>query len=104
MTALRIVAACRGRTMSQPTIVKTVMSLVYPQVERPTLVYLGTASYDKEAPYQIQTSGYHMACDVILLNVSEAMESIPSTAQMQQTIELTQIILVSGGYTRYAIH
>ena len=80
MTALRIVAAGRGRTMSQPTIVKTVMSFVYPQVERPTLLYLGTASYDKEAPYQIQTSGYHMACDVISLNVSKPMESIPSTA------------------------
>ena len=90
--------------MSQPKIVETVMSLVKPQVERPILVYLGTASYDKEEHCQVQTSGYHTACDVISLNVSEAMESIPSKAQIQETIESAQIILVSGGNTRYAIH
>ena len=104
MTALRIVAVNRGRTMNQPAIVKTVISLVYPQVKRPTLVYLGSASYDKEAPYQVQTTGYHTACDVISLNVSKAMKSIPSTTRMQQTIASAHIILVSGGNTRYAIH
>jgi dipeptidase E len=107
MPALRIVAAGRGRTMSHPNIVEAVMSLVVSGPanadHKPKLVYLGTATYDKKDPFDAQTVGYTSICEVISLDVSEATEIIPSRAEIQQTIDSAQIILVSGGNTLYAV-
>jgi dipeptidase E len=109
MPALRIVAAGRGRTMSHPKIVEAVMNLVVsgPRPanadQKPKLVYLGTATYDREEPFDAQTVGYASLCEVMRLDVSEATEFIPARAEIQQTIDSAQIILVSGGNTLYAV-
>lgn len=91
--------------MSHPKIVQTVLNLVTPTtVETPKLIYLGTASYDKEESFAIQTDGYQSTCNVISLKVSEAMDSIPSTAEIQESLGSAHIILVSGGNTLYAVN
>ena len=71
------------------------------------LVYLGTATYDKEEPFQLQTEAYQKMgnCRVINLQVSEAMDSsqIPTKEELRSTLLSAHVILVSGGNTLYAI-
>jgi dipeptidase E len=88
--------------MSHPRIVETVVKMT--GICRPKLVYLGTATYDKDEPYHIQTDGYSHQCQVIKLDVSEAVERIPSTAEIQETLESANIVMVGGGNTLYAMN
>lgn len=106
MTSLRIVAAGRGRTMSVPKIVDTVLQLVG-QKSTVNIVYLGTATYDKQEPYLVQTEGYRSLsqCQVVKLDVSEAaQEPMPSIEAIQATLEAAHVVLVSGGNTLYAMN
>ena len=101
---LRIVAAGRGRTMCLPPVVQAVKDLLPTSnniLEQPTLVYLGTATYDKDEPFSVQTHAYDSWCRVIKLNVSEPTE--PDLEHVRQTIASSHAILVSGGNTKYAI-
>jgi dipeptidase E len=108
---MRIVAAGRGRTMSLPKVVDTVMSLVVSddgdtkeQKQQPRLVYLGTATFDKEDAMEAQVNGYRGKCDVSALKVSEATEKTPTTDELRSTLESADIIMVSGGNTLYAVN
>lgn len=92
--------------MSLPKIVDSVLSLAN-QSSTVKIVYLGTATYDKEEPYLFQTQGYRQlsTCQVIKLDVSEAaQEPIPSIEEIQSTLEAAHVVLVSGGNTLYAMN
>jgi dipeptidase E len=71
------------------------------------LVYLGTATYDKEEPFQLQTQAYQSLdnCLVINLKVSDAIDAsqIPTTEELRSILLSAHVILVSGGNTLYAI-
>ena len=109
-----IVAAGRGRSMCLDKIQSTVLSLLplsVKQQQKPKLVYLGTATYDKDEPFQQQTHAYQESCQVIRLNVSEAPDNnsnacstIPSDDEIRSTIASAHIVLVSGGNTLYAVN
>jgi peptidase E len=114
---LRLVAAGKGKTMSCPAVVQTVLDLIvysspeddehddfYHHNERPRLVYLGTASYDDDARMEPQIEGYREYCEIIPLRVSEAMTSTPSLDEIATTLESAHIILASGGNTLYAVN
>lgn len=103
-SSLRIVAAGRGRTMSLPKIVNSVLQLAN-QTSTVNVVYLGTASYDKQEPYLVQTEGYRQLsqCQVVKLDVSEASVT-PSMEEIQRTLESAHVVLVSGGNTLYAMN
>lgn len=91
--------------MSLPKIVDTVLRLANPQKSRVNIVYLGTATYDKEEPYLVQTEGYRQLsqCQVIKLDVSEAApQPLPSLQEIQSTLQAAHVVLVSGGNTLYA--
>lgn len=102
---LKLVAAGRGRSMSLPSIAEAVLSLISATTTI-NVVYLGTATYDKDEAFQIQTEAYRKLpnCQVIQLNVSEAVDNIPSEQEIQDTILSAHAIMVSGGNTLYAIN
>ena len=92
--------------MSLPKIVDSVLNLA-DQSSTIKIVYLGTATYDKEEPYLLQTAGYRRLsqCEVIKLDVSEAAESpLPSLKEIQNTLEAAHVVMVSGGNTLYAMN
>jgi dipeptidase E len=105
MKYVRIVAAGRGRSMSLPKIVDSVLKLAN-QSSTVKIVYLGTATYDKEEPYLLQTEGYRRLsqCEVVKLDVSEACETLPSAEEIQKMLETAHVVLVSGGNTLYAMN
>lgn len=106
---LRIVAAGRGKSISLPPIVDAVMKLVAvtEKTERKVrLVYLGTASYDRDEPFITQTEGFRKVpnLDIIKLDVSEVVETLPIESQLRETILSANILLVSGGNTLYTMN
>eukprot|EP00008_Paramoeba_atlantica_P009973 CAMPEP_0201480066 /NCGR_PEP_ID=MMETSP0151_2-20130828/4644_1 /ASSEMBLY_ACC=CAM_ASM_000257 /TAXON_ID=200890 /ORGANISM="Paramoeba atlantica, Strain 621/1 / CCAP 1560/9" /LENGTH=317 /DNA_ID=CAMNT_0047861817 /DNA_START=85 /DNA_END=1038 /DNA_ORIENTATION=- len=67
----------------------------------PHVVYIGTATYDLQAPRLRQTAFFSQAgCKVTSLDVAIHK---PPTNEMKQQIEEAEIIVVSGGNTLYAI-
>jgi dipeptidase E len=103
---LRIVAAGRGRSMCLPPILDAVLALIPSKESEFRLVYLGTATYDKDEPFQAQTSAYQQLpnCRVIKLDVSEAVDTILTESELRSTILSADVIMVSGGNTQYAIN
>jgi len=92
--------------MSLPKIVDSVLRLVG-QASPVRIVYLGTATYDKEEPYLVQTEGYRRLsqCHVVKLDVSEAAQApLPSMEEIQSTLEAAHVVIVSGGNTLYAMN
>ncbi|GAX21135.1 hypothetical protein FisN_1Lh189 [Fistulifera solaris] len=103
---LKIVAAGRGRSISLPSIAEAVLSLISATTTSINFVYLGTATYDKEEAFLIQTEAYRKLrnCQVMKLDVSEAVDNIPSEQEIRDTILSAHAILVSGGNTLYAVN
>lgn len=105
---LRMVAAGRGRTMCEPRVLQAVLTMLpgIPSDKTIELVYLGTATYDKDEPFVMQTHAYSALpnCNVTKLNVSEAVETVPNKAEIQATLDAANIIMVSGGNTLYAMN
>lgn len=102
---LKLVAAGRGRSMSLPSIAEAVLNLISTTTTI-KLVYLGTATYDKDEPFQIQTAAYRDLPNfqVIKLDVSEAVDQIPSEDEIRDTLLSAHAIMVSGGNTLYAVN
>lgn len=104
---LRIVAAGRGRSMNMPPIMNAVLDLV-PRKQQSdiNMVYLGTASYDKSDVFHAQTSEYQKIanCRLTKLDVSEAVEQIPSEYVIRSMLLSADVIMVSGGNTLYAMN
>jgi len=76
--------------MSLKPIVETVIDLVPQKVREKEirLVYLGTATYDKDDAFQTQTKGYSELpnCRITKLDVSEAVNEIPTESEIRKTI------------------
>eukprot|EP00759_Apiculatamorpha_spiralis_P059098 PhF_6_TR9695/c0_g1_i1/m.14919 len=69
----------------------------------PTVVYLGTATYDLPGPRSRQTSLLQAkGCTVIPLDVAYP-KTTPPLNHIQSTMEGADIIIVSGGNTLYAL-
>jgi peptidase E len=103
---LRIVAAGRGRSMCLDPIVKAVLDLTDSIEEKEIrLVYLGTATYDKNDAFEAQTHAYSRLsnCKVIKLEVSEAAQKNLSHDEIRDVIDSAHVIMVSGGNTLYAV-
>lgn len=112
---LRLVVAGRGRmTMSQPVLVDTIVKVARnyrkaddadaaagggaPELK---LVYIGTASYDREESFENQTEGYSKFCKVIKLELGELGTEAP--CDFLPVLESADIIMVSFGNTLYAM-
>ena len=60
-------------------------------VKKPTLVYLGTATYDADEPFHSQTDGFaEDGVRLIKLDVSD-IDNTPSTASISSTISSADI-------------
>lgn len=115
MDKIRIVAAgSGGQAMSIPKMTDEMMklataSLTTRQEDTVEVVYLGTATYDKEKPFEKQTEHFRSRpdCNVFKLDVSEAAvnnaQQPPSKNEIWKTLERAHVVLVSGGNTLYAI-
>lgn len=95
----KIYAAGSGLDMfSQPDTVKEVIELS--GVQRPRVLYLGTATYDNPAAQQKQTQGFSdLGCIVEALAVSWVT---PTPDALAQAFAHADIVLVSGGNTLFA--
>jgi dipeptidase E len=102
----KIVGAGKGMSLALPVIYDKVISLSSKSSSPSDLnvVYLGTASYDREDRFLEQTKGFKAAgCKIYKLNVSED-DSTPSIFKLRQIIvDWADIIVVSGGNTLYAL-
>lgn len=88
-------------------IVDALVSLV-PQKARESevrMLYLGTASYDKVEAFHAQTHVYQQMKNFVVtkLDVSEAVDKIPSEEEIREAIMSAHIIMASGGNTLYAV-
>jgi peptidase E len=97
----KIVACGRGRVTQLPPIRKEVIALT--GKKHPSVLYLGTATYDEESAFTLQTQGFaDEGCKVSQLKITELTE-IPSKNEIESTILGSDIILVSGGNTLFAM-
>lgn len=106
MLVPKIVGAGKGMSLSLPVIYNKVISLT-PKSCSPSdlnVVYIGTASYDRQDRFEEQTKGFKAAgCKIFKLNVSED-ENLPSRSKLRKIIvDWADIIVVSGGNTLYAL-
>ena len=91
--------------LSDPTFAKEILQLV-PAATRnqgrsPTVLYLGTATYDLPAPKARQTDQLKaLGCTIVSLDVSAAS---PTQTTLRTAIEDADIILASGGNTLHAV-
>lgn len=106
---MKIVCTGRGASLSNiPRIMAQVFELA--KTKTPTIVYLGTPSYDKESIFDIQTKGFKDAgCNIIRLDLSEVPNGkspkvYPSYDEIEAQMSAADVIHVSGGNTLYAIH
>jgi len=110
----KIVAAGKGKSVSMPAIRDKIISLT--KKESPTILYLGTASFDKTEPYLAQTKGFREAgCRILRVNVSQTTQSTTSNQQqplckrkrttqyLKDQFDQADAILASGGDTSHAL-
>lgn len=101
-----VVAAGRGKSMALGPIAEKVIELT--EKRRPTILYLGTASYDREAPFLAQTKGLrNQGCKILKLDLSRkpkaGLSRLPSQADIIEAFQKADALLTSGGNTRYAV-
>ncbi len=96
----RIVAAGSGREgLGEPQIRDAIMELSQKAV--PSVLYLGTATYDVAAPEAEQTAKFVEAgCSVTAL---ELASRTPAYEAMQDRFEQADVIIASGGNTLFAV-
>lgn len=96
----KIYAAGSGLDMlSQPDTVKEIIALS--GKPKPSVLYLGTATYDDPSPQKQQTDAFIAAgCSVAALNVAWLNMS---EDEMRPMFQATDIVLVSGGNTLFAV-
>lgn len=96
----RIVAAGAGRDgLGQPEICDAILGLA--AVERPSVLCIGTATYDLPEPRDAQTARLRrLGCAVEDLSVAS---DAPSHESMSERTKRADIILASGGNTLFAV-
>jgi dipeptidase E len=107
---VQIVCTGKGAAMALPKILAQVQA--FAQTKTPSVLYLGTPSYDREDIFNIQTMGFRNAnCPITKMDLSEIPDSkatgvdvvYPTMDQMQKCVDEADVIQVSGGNTLYAI-
>eukprot|EP00557_Chaetoceros_sp_GSL56_P011195 CAMPEP_0176486940 /NCGR_PEP_ID=MMETSP0200_2-20121128/5849_1 /TAXON_ID=947934 /ORGANISM="Chaetoceros sp., Strain GSL56" /LENGTH=273 /DNA_ID=CAMNT_0017883701 /DNA_START=178 /DNA_END=996 /DNA_ORIENTATION=+ len=108
---VQIVCTGKGASMALPKVISQVQLLA--QTNTPSVLYLGTPSYDRDDVFEIQTKGFRdRQCKIIKLDLSELPYSqnetprpitYPTTEEMKQMVEEVDVIQVSGGNTLYAM-
>jgi dipeptidase E len=99
----RVYAAGSGSMFkSQPDTVREVIALSGVGDHRtPSVLYLGTATYDDPAPMHSQTSGFaDVGCAVSALDVAVRT---PPASEMAAALAAADIIVISGGNTLFAV-
>jgi dipeptidase E len=101
-TLRKFVVAGRGRVIQSPGIRDEIKRLT--GKENPHVVYLGTATYDQESPYQMQAAGFaDVGCTVEHLKLTDVKKSPDTISKIKTSIRAADIIAVSGGNTLFAI-
>jgi dipeptidase E len=96
----RIVAAGSGREgLAEPQIRDAIIHLSHKAT--PSVLYLGTATYDLAGPEAEQTGRFaEVGCAVTALKLASCT---PSDEEMQERFEHTDVIIASGGNTLFAV-
>lgn len=94
--------------MCFPKIVQAVVDLLdhVPEDEKIQLVYIGTASYDKELAFETQTHAYSALpnFNITKLDLSEASDNVPTESEVRKILNAAHIIMSSGGNTLYKVN
>jgi dipeptidase E len=96
----RIVAAAAGRDgLDEPMICDAIVELA--GKERPSVLYLGTASYDLPEPREAQTARLAgLGCRVEELRLASVS---PPHEAMEERFDRADVVLASGGNTLFAV-
>ncbi len=98
----KIVAAGRGRVIQSEPIRKEILRLA--NKKSPHVIYLGTATFDKQEPYELQGAGFASAgCSVAKVELTDLKAAIRNKASIIEEFEKADIIAVSGGNTLFAM-
>jgi len=102
----KIVAAGKGKSVRIPVIRDKIISLT--NKDAPTILYLGTASFDQKDPYIDQTKGFQDAgCEIIWVNLTKLQKSTNKRKlqmeNLREQFDQADAILASGGDTRHAL-
>jgi len=87
---------------SLPQVCKEILHMTKKEPSQVTLLYIGTATYDNPRSKENQTARFReFGCQILSLDL--ACDSLPSYSEMEQKIKQTDIVIVSGGNTLYAV-
>jgi dipeptidase E len=101
-TIRKFVAAGRGRVIQSPRIRDAIKNLT--EKENPHVVYLGTATYDTDSPFEMQAAGFaDIGCTVEHLKLTNLQKTPETMLKIRTSIEAADIIAVSGGNTLFAM-
>jgi dipeptidase E len=90
-----------GSALAEPGMAELIIELTGHRADGLELLYLGTATYDAEAPRERQAARFaELGCRVRALDVATRE---PSAVEMEEAIERAVVVLVSGGNTLYAV-
>jgi dipeptidase E len=107
---VQIVCTGKGASMALPKVISQVQLLA--QTNTPSVLYLGTPSYDRDDVFEIQTKGFRdrqwkiNKLDLSELPYSQAATrqiTYPTTEEMKLMVDEADVIQVSGGNTLYAM-
>lgn len=101
-TIRKFVAAGRGRVIQSPGIRDAIKNLT--KKENPHVVYLGTATYDQDSPFQMQAAGFaDIGCTVEHLKLTNLKKNSENISKIKSSISTADVIAVSGGNTLFAV-
>ena len=101
---LKIVACGRGRVVQTAAAVSEVVRLAGKPAAELRVLYLGTAAFEDEEAFEVQTRGFVEAgCGSIeQLRLTRASHT-PPEAERRRQLEWADAIVVSGGNTLFAV-
>lgn len=104
---VQIVCTGKGAAMAIPKIANQVYAMA--QTQTPSVLYLGTPSYDSIQVFETQTKGW-TNCPITKLDLAEVPDSradrditYPTKEEMKKLVQDADVIQVSGGNTLYAM-
>lgn len=98
----KIVAAGKGMALYMPPVFRKVIELS--GKERPNILYIGTASFDKEENFNKHSKKFlSKGCSIDRINVAER-DAVPSYEEMRRlVVEWSDVLVCSGGNTLFAL-
>ncbi len=101
-TMRKIVGAGRGRVIQSPAVKNEILRLA--NKRNPHVVYLGTATFERQSAYEMQAEGFIASgCTVSRVELTDLKAARANRPEIVSEFKRADIIAVSGGNTLFAM-